>query len=62
MEIRQRAGSLIGNKEDVEHRKQLKRVVMNKLNHIWIRMEKNKTRGKNWSVKYPNIIDLTIQL
>lgn len=41
-----KVGSLIGDKEDVERRKQLSSVALNKLNNVWIKGNKLKTATK----------------
>ncbi|GFR69344.1 endonuclease-reverse transcriptase [Elysia marginata] len=45
--LTKKVGSLLGSKEDIDHRKHLSNVVLNKLSNIWNRPDKVKQKTRN---------------
>ncbi|GFO25074.1 hypothetical protein PoB_005157900 [Plakobranchus ocellatus] len=54
---KKKVGSLLGSKEDIEHRKHLSKIAFNKL-----KWKQNKTENKNQIVQLPSQISVTLQL
>ena len=52
-------GSLLGSKEDIEHRKHLSNIALNKMEQIWHRADKTKQRTR---IKLYNIIVRSVLL
>ncbi|GFR66202.1 very-long-chain enoyl-CoA reductase [Elysia marginata] len=56
--LTKKVGSLLGSKEDIDHRKHLSNVALNKLSHIWNRPDKvkQKTRIKLYNSLVKSIL------
>ena len=49
-------GSLLGDKEDIENRKHLSRLALRKLNNVWIRKVKKKTKLKLYNTLVKSVL------